>query len=194
MFSNFFFLKHIQFLLMALPYPPLGVLLHLLLIPKFLLPTNQICLIQFPISPLVSSSETICPTSALPSQSYNIHLVVAGAKKKAYYKPKVLLAYLTNKEPSFRRLWFMKMAYSSLWWVQCSYEESNMVLGPLPFNRYALGCKWVFILKRNPDTQFPAVKPDWLPRSSINKLAWTSERFSALWLGQLPFEWFLLWL
>lgn len=114
MFSNFFFLKHIQFLLMALPYPPLGVLLHLLLIPKFLLPTNQICLIQFPISPLVSSSETICPTSALPSQSYNIHLVVAGAKKKAYYKPKVLLAYLTNKEPSFRRLWFMKMAYSSL--------------------------------------------------------------------------------
>ncbi|KAG8483306.1 hypothetical protein CXB51_022295 [Gossypium anomalum] len=101
-----------------------------------------------------SPSPTSVPgdTVAQPPSSVNGHLIRTRSKNDIF-KPKLLCSILNEKEPST-----IAEAFKSPAWTVAAQAEYRALLAnntwdlvPLPDGRRAVGCKWIFKVKRHAD-------------------------------------------
>lgn len=106
-----------------------------------------------PHSCLPSSSIQVPPVNPSPMQPRsNLHPMQTRSKS-GIFKPKVLTTELAAVEPVT-----IEQAFTSKEWTLVAQQEYEALmknhtwdLVPLPADRKAVGCKWLFKLKKNPD-------------------------------------------
>ncbi|KAG8488706.1 hypothetical protein CXB51_016682 [Gossypium anomalum] len=96
------------------------------------------------VSPSAAPSPALIPVNAYPMQTRS---------KSGIHKPKVFSSVLTEKEPTN-----ILEAFQSPAWTAAAQAEYNALLSngtwdlvPLPEGRRAVGCKWIFRIKRHAD-------------------------------------------
>ncbi|KAL5750488.1 hypothetical protein ACOSP7_025091 [Xanthoceras sorbifolium] len=102
--------------------------------------------------PITVAPSVLQTSAAAPSVTANSHAMVTRSEA-GIFKPKVLLAQLTDSEPHTAH-----QALQHPLWTASMQEEFDALqrnqtwsLVPAPIGRKIVGCKWVFRIKRNPD-------------------------------------------
>ncbi|RDX91656.1 putative mitochondrial protein, partial [Mucuna pruriens] len=110
------------------------------------------------MSPIIDPSETtqLAPTSSPSQPLLNTHFMLTWSKT-CHAKPRALLAHVepgTVKQALTHPQWLaaMKTEHAAL------LANETWSLVPLPPHYKAIGCKWVFRVKENPDTSINKYK------------------------------------
>lgn len=174
-------------LLLFLKIPKLLFLILVLTLSQFPLPLLlliplplPLCLVQLPLSLPESASQYPIPQNSHPMQTRAKSGIV-----QIRLHPSL---FLTHTEPKS-----VKQALQDPNWYSAMQAEFDALISnktwtlvPLPPGRQAIGCKWIFRIKENPDGSINRYKAGWWLKAFIKYRGMTSMNPFLQWSNLLP--------